>query len=59
MFEEKQVSLISNQINSLILEIAGVSSESILEKIFKQNVLTDYTYRTMKSCLGEKISLKI
>ncbi len=55
----KQDVLIANQINSLILELAGVSSESILEKIMKQQVMTNYLYRTIKNCYGEKITIKI
>jgi hypothetical protein len=58
-FEDKQIDIISNQINSLILQFAGVSNESILEKVFKQQKLADYTYRLMKNCIGDRISLKI
>lgn len=57
-FSDKQLSLISDQINSLILELAGVASESILERIVKQQTLTSYLYRTLKHCQGDKISIK-
>jgi hypothetical protein len=58
-FLDKQLSIIGDQINSLILEIAGVSSESVLEKIVKQQILVSHLYRTVKNCQGEKISIKI
>jgi hypothetical protein len=58
-FDQKQLSLISNQINSLILEMAGVSSESILEKILKQQALSGYLFRNIKNSFGEKIAVKI
>jgi hypothetical protein len=57
-FSDKQLSLISDQINSLILELAGVASESILERVVKQQTLTSYLYRTLKHCQGDKISIK-
>ncbi len=56
---DKQISLISNQINSLILEFAGLSRESVLEKIIKQHILTNYIYKNVKNSFGEKISIKI
>ena len=58
-FLDKQLSLILDQINSLILELAGVASESILERIVKQQTLSSYLYKTLKHCQGEKISIKI
>ena len=58
-FLEKQHSLISDQINSLILDLAGVASESILERIVKQQSLSSYLYKTLKHSHGEKISIKI
>jgi hypothetical protein len=56
---DKQLSIIGDQINSLILEIAGVSSESVLEKIFRQLTLVNHLYRTVKNSNGEKLSIKI
>jgi hypothetical protein len=59
LFLDKQLSIIGDQINSLILEIAGVSSESVLEKIFRQLTLVNHLYRTVKNSNGEKLSIKI
>ena len=56
--KESQVSLIADQINSLILEIAGVSSESVLEKVIKQQMMTSYLSKTLKNSFGENISIK-
>lgn len=56
-FSEKQTMLISDQINSLILELSGLSNESILEKIMKQENLSSIIYRTIKHCPNEKLVL--
>ena len=58
-FMDKQTSLISNQINSLILEFAALSRESVLEKVIKQHMLTNFVYKTVKNSFGEKLSIKI
>jgi len=57
-FSEKQTMLISDQINSLILELSGLSNESILEKIIKQENLSGILYRTIKNCPNEKLVLE-
>jgi len=58
-FTEKQISVVCDQINSLILELAGLSSESVLERIIKQQTMVGYLYRNVKNCIGEKIGVKI
>ena len=58
-FNDKQIELISNQINSLILELPGLSSESVLEKILKQETMVNFIYNSIKNCSGEKINVKI
>jgi hypothetical protein len=50
---------ISDQINSSILELCGVSSESVLEKVIKQQNLVNFVYKNVKNSFGEKISMKI
>jgi len=56
-FCEKQIMLISDQINSLILELSGLSNESILEKVLKQENLSSIIYRMIKHCPNEKLNL--
>ena len=58
-FTENQVNIISNQINSLILEIAGLNSESILEIAVKQHMLSNYLNKALKNSFGEKLSIKL
>ena len=58
-FTDKQLSVISDQINSLILELAGISSESVLEKIMKQQTLIGFLYKNLKNSYGEMISIKL
>ena len=55
----KQIDFLSTQINSLILEMIGLSNESILEKIMKQQKMLSYTYNIIKNSPGEKISVII
>ena len=56
---DKQIDFISNQINSFILEMIGLSNESILEKIMKHQKMINYTYKLIKNSPGENISVKI
>lgn len=58
-FADKQIMLILDQVNSLILELSGLSNESILEKILKQQTLSSYIFRTIKNCPSEKITVKL
>jgi len=51
--------VISDQVNSLILELSGLSNESILEKIMKQENLSSIIYRIIKHCPNEKINIKL
>lgn len=57
-FSLNQANLIADQINSLILEIAGISSESVLEKVIKQQMMTSYLFKTIKNSFGDNILIK-
>jgi len=58
-FTEKQIMLISDQINSFILELSGLSNESILEKVVKQERFSSYIDRTINHCPNERIVVKL
>lgn len=57
--DQKQVDILSDQVNSLILEMIGLSNESVLEKIMKQQKMISYTYSMITNSPGEKISVII
>lgn len=59
LFKEKQIHFVSNQINSMILQIAGLSSESVLEKIIKQFMLTEHVYNIIHNCPGETFNINL
>ena len=56
---QKQVDFLSDQINSLILEMIGLSNESVLEKIMKQQKMIAYTYSMITNSPGERINVII
>lgn len=59
LLSPKQIDFLSNQVNSLILDMIGLSNESILEKILKSQKLINYTYSEITNSPGEEISIKI
>lgn len=56
---QKQMDFLADQVNCLILEMIGLSKESILEKILKTQKLINYTTNLIKDSPGEEISIKI
>ena len=56
---QKQVDFLSDQINSLILEMIGLSNESVLEKIMKQQKMIAHTYSMITNSPGERIKVII
>lgn len=58
-FSEKESVFLANQINSLILELPGLSNESVLEKLLKQQILLNYSYNIVKNSPEEIIKIKI
>jgi hypothetical protein len=58
MLNSKQKDLISEQINSCILELVGLNKESVLEILIKQNELARACAESIKNCGGEKIKIK-
>ena len=49
--------ILANQINSLILELAGLNSESVLEICMKQVSGCDYAMKYIKNSFGENLKL--
>lgn len=58
MLEMKQIDLITEQINSNILEIIGLNKESILEIVIKQTELVMSCLEKIKNS-SEKIKFKV
>jgi hypothetical protein len=56
---DKQLDFLANQINALILEMVGLSNESILEKIMKQQTMVSNIYSAIKNSPGETLSIII
>lgn len=55
LLDKQQIELLIDQINSLLLKIAGVNPESIIETILQQNHIVEECKEQLVGSTGEKI----